>query len=279
VVYRIRRRGETLYLRLGHPAHRDRALLEAELDFLDHLGASGVAVAAPVAARDGARIVEVAAPGCGPLLATCFREAPGVRVAPGTPAWTPAFFRAWGRALGRIHAAARSHAPRGPERRWHWADEDLVAHAGAYLAGDDRSLEEFARVRAAIAALPEDPERAGLIHADFGPQNFAWDLRQGITAFDFGNCCYHRYVADLAIALSTVRALPGRNRIRDAILDGYAGESTLRADDLDAIEWLLRLRVLYVLLSRLKAFGPHPSAAEHAILDRMRDAVHAARGW
>jgi len=265
-IYRVRIHGRPHYLRLTLPELRTREQNEAEIAFLEHLKGCGVQVAGAVASTAG-RGVEAITVGEEVLFATVFEEAPGERITPDSPLWGPPLFHAWGAALQRIHAAARGFDPAG---RWHWRDEDLIVRAPELLADDDRSRREFDTVMARLDERREDD--CGLIHADFAPQNFRFDAARGLTAFDFGNCCHHWFAADVANSLSTVRQRPEREEIREALLAGYGTEP-------EDLETLMRLRVLYVLLSRLKAFAAGPTPEQAAILKTLRAQVHEARGW
>jgi Ser/Thr protein kinase RdoA (MazF antagonist) len=121
----------------------------------------------------------------------------------------------------------------------------------------------------------------GMTHADFGPRNFNYHPELGITAFDFGNCCYHWYISDLAIALSTLRRYPRheRDRYRDWLLSSYQEVSPIDQQLLADISWFLRLRILYVYLDRLMLFGPSPTAEQQATLGELRRNVHERYEW
>jgi amicoumacin kinase len=267
-------------LRLTSPSYRTRAENEAEAEFLLHLGAHA-AVSTPVPSSSGALVEEVSMGGL-TMLASAFGFAPGVRVDYGSELWGEDLIREWGRSLGRIHAASRSFTPSGPARRWHWRDEGFIANAPALIPADDRaSHRELEEVLAHLEGLPVTPETFGIIHADFAPQNFHYHPESGITAFDFGNCCYHWYASDIAISLSTFRRHPApeRERYRRWLLEGYMEENAIDEAILAELNWLIRLRILYVYLSRLTKFGPEPGEEERKILATMRQSVHEKFIW
>jgi len=265
--------GETpRILRLTDVAYRTPEAQRAEIEFLRHLETCGVRVAVPVPSRDG-HFVET----FGDHTACVFAWAPGVRVTPESPHWDHAFVSAWGRSLGAIHAAARSY--HGP-RRWHWREEGFLADAYELLPRDDDAVRaEFAEVVERLAALPRSAASYGMTHADFGPQNFHWDPQLGITAFDFGNCCSHAFVHDVVVATSVLWRLPDRDRWRDALIGGYREHM-----ELDDAAWaerrtFLRLRMLYVYLSRLRKFGPDPDPDQRDVLHRIRAMIKSDPGW
>ncbi|MGH7724865.1 MAG: phosphotransferase enzyme family protein [Candidatus Eiseniibacteriota bacterium] len=260
-------------LRLTDPAHRTFEHCVSETSFLSHLDASGVRVAAPVCSSARQAVERV-----GELSATVLTWAPGEIVRAGSRHWNEPFFRAWGRALGSIHAASRTYA--GP-MRWEWHEENLIAQADRFLPSDDGlARSELARVRSRLVELPMTPANYGMTHADFGPQNFHYDAAShGIASFDFGNCCRHWYVSDLAISLSTLRREPDRELYKDWILGGYR-----EVADLDPAVWaeldtFLQLRILYVYLSRLEAFGSRADGEQRATIAQLRGMVAKRFTW
>ncbi len=271
-VWRFRDGDAPRILRLTDPAHRPSAANAAEMAFVRHLAREGVAVSEPLPSRSGALVETV-----GECSASVLTWAPGEIVGPETQHWNEAFFRAWGGALAAIHAAARGYA--GPAR-WDWEDEDLIRRADSLLPADDPApRRELARVREALADLPRSPASWGMTHADHGPQNFHYAPATGVTSFDFGNCCRHWYAMDVTIALSTLRRQPDRDRLRDWLLAGYRARLPLDAAAWAHFPWLLRLRVLYVYLSRLAHFGPAPDAGQRLALARLRALVAEPVTW
>jgi Ser/Thr protein kinase RdoA (MazF antagonist) len=280
-VYLMESPAERRILRLTSPAYRSRAQNQAEAEFLLHLRRHGVSVSTPIASADGNLVEEIAGGGL-TMLASAFTYAPGERPAKGPDGWDESLIRAWGRTLGSIHRASRSFTPAAGTGRWHWRDEGFIANAGALIPADDTaSREELDRVLEHLAGLPADPSTFGIIHADFAPQNFHYDPDAGLTAFDFGNCCHHWFAADIAVSLSTLRALPReeRDRYREWLLDGYRAEHPIDDAMLREMDWFIRLRILYVYLSRLTKFGPSPTDDERATLASMRAAVHETFAW
>jgi Ser/Thr protein kinase RdoA (MazF antagonist) len=255
-------------LRLVDPAHRTRAQTESELAFMRHLAARGVAVAEPLPSTAGGWTVPVDG-----FVASAVTWADGAFVTDG-----PGLDRAWGAALAGLHEAAASYD--GPAR-WEWHDEPWLAEADRLLPADDAAARaEWARLRAVLDGLPRTGEGYGTIHGDHGPQNFRWDASTGaLTTFDFANACRHWYAMDVTIALSTLRRDPARDRRRADLLAGYRSVRPLEAASWAAWPALLQLRILYVYLSRLDAFGPVPDAAQRATLAALRAQVASRVTW
>ncbi|MEZ4613009.1 MAG: phosphotransferase [Caldilineaceae bacterium] len=130
---------------------------------------------------------------------------------------------------------------------------------------DDVTRDELAQIAAALRTLPQTDATYGMTHGDFGPQNFRYDPVHGITAFDFGNCGYHWYLWDIAVA----SARPcGRTRsIRRGSgthLGGLCCGLSGRAGPARSSDWFLRLRMIIVYLSRLcGSASPGSCATSH----------------
>lgn len=271
-VYRYRAGEGPRILRLTDPGHRTVGQNIAEMEFLLHLNARNVPACAPVPSLGGS-LVEIV----GECSASVLTWAPGVQVGSDSPYWNEAFFREWGRSLARIHAAARSYA--GP-RRWDWREEGLIANAERLIPEEDSvSRAEFRLVVERLEELPRTDETFGMIHADFGLRNFHYDPHDGIVSFDFGNCCDHWFVSDIAISLSTLRQFPDRDRYRAWIVEGYRDVFPIDDDVWRALSWFVRLRIIYVYLSRLKKFGPRPTREEETILLDLRERVAERFEW
>ena len=264
--------GTRRILRLTDLTYRSLDHQRAEMALLDHVAERGAQVTRPVPSAAG-HAVEA---GDG-FTACVLTWAPGEIVTPDSPHWTDAFVHDWGGALGRIHAAARDY--RGPAR-WDWDAEVLLARAELLLPREDAALwQEWRAVMDHLHALPRPADAFGMNHADHAPQNFHWHPAGGITTFDFGNCCRHWFVNDVVIALSTLRRLPGRDRWRDALLAGYRSEHELTGRWWAERHWFLRLRMLYVYLSRRMKFGPTPTSAESDTLRSIRSWIVPHHDW
>jgi Ser/Thr protein kinase RdoA (MazF antagonist) len=270
-VYRVARRGEPHVLRLTDVGYRAPQHNEAEMAFLAHLAERGARVSTAVPSRAG-RNVEIL-DGC---TASVLTWAPGIRVEAGSPHWNESFLRDWGRALGGIHAASRSYD--GP-RRWEWKDEVFLAEAERLLATDRECRAELRQAISRLEPLPRTARAFGVIHGDYGPQNFHYLPGSGITSFDFGNACHHWYAMDVAVSLSVLRRFRERDRYRRWLLEGYREVCEPDPESWRQIGWFLRLRIVYVYLSRLWLFGARPTPEQREILDRLKAAVLERFDW
>lgn len=166
----------------------------------------------------------------------------------------------------------------GPAR-WAWDEEGLVADANELLPRDDAVVRsEFHDVHAHLSAMPRTAG-FGMNHGDYAPQNFHWERGRGITSFDFGNCCAHVFVNDIVISCSVLWRLPERERWRDALLSGY--RETMELDEAAWAErrWFMRMRMLYVYLSRLRKYGAHPDPDACDVLRQIRSMIRPDPQW
>lgn len=271
-VWRFDHEGAPFILRLTHDAWRTSEDNRVECAFLEHVHAAGARVSRPIPARSGALVESL-----DDASASVFTWAPGDLVTRDHPHWNEAFFRQWGRALADLHDAASTYD--GPPR-WDWRDEGLMKHADRLLPAADSAIrtqrdELFAR----LEDIPATRANYGMIHADFGPQNFRYGKEGRITSFDFGNLCRQWFVHDLVIALSLLRLDPARDRLRTWMLAGYTAARPLDQDAWASRDTLLRLRVLHVYLSRLAGFGGAPTAEQRATLAQLRTQVLDRVSW
>ena len=269
---------EKQILRFTDPHFRTCDEVSAELEFVNHLHAEGAKVAKAIASIEG-KFFLTASCESGNLICSSIAFASGLEVLDSSEHWNKDLFFAWGRNLGEIHRASAKLTTIG--KRWQWDKEILFAQADQLIPKSDlESRNEFAEVMALCQDLEKTQENFGLIHADHAPQNFRYEpLTNKITAFDFGNCCYHWFVADLAISLSTVRRKSNRDEIRNEILEGYSSVYKLPPLLDEKVNLFIRLRVIYVYLSRLHMWSANQTEDQMATLTSLRERVHSKMGW
>lgn len=265
-------------LRFTDARHRTLTEVIGELEFLQHLQKQNVPACAPVLFPNGSLTIQYAQDSS--LIGTLLTFVPGVYVDESSAAWRGTLFSEWGRNLALIHSASRPYDS-NPRKRWIWNKEDIFVSADVLIpANDIQSRKELDFVLNACMGVKTSGQSFGMIHADHAPQNFNFEPATGtITAFDFANCCYHWFLADLAISLSTVRRQANRQEIRDDILSGYGQVEGIPENAEEQIDLFIRLRVLYVYLHRLNLFGQSPDEAQRATLSLIRQRVHERKGW
>ncbi|TMC11555.1 MAG: hypothetical protein E6J41_05700 [Chloroflexi bacterium] len=216
-VFRLSRPDREWYLRLAPTSERRREAIEAELDFVLHCAAAGVAVAPPVPSARGALVEEVLSGSAG-CYAVVFEALRGRQVE--WDALDEPMALAWGRALARLHEASETFSAAA---RPVWADEARTALAS--VPADEGGI--VAELESGLAWLGTAPAgESGLLHGDFELDNLVWDGAR-CQACDFDSCGYGPYALDIAIALQDV--CEGRGATRDRCLDWFfAGYGEVR---------------------------------------------------
>ena len=231
-VFTFRRDDTPHFLRLSLDAERDRSAIEAELELVGWLRGEDVPVPAIVPSRDGIEVVTLDSE-AGPLHAVVFNAASGTQRE--LTELAPSDLRAWGAALGRLHAALRRYPKARVAARESFRDQ--LDFAEAQIGDDPLVRAELETIRAGLAALPVDRDNFGLIHGDFELDNLFWTGTIS-SIIDFDGCVFHWFAADVVFALED--AAP------DEFLAGYTAHSPLdariwaRADLLSRSRELLR---------------------------------------
>ena len=254
-IYRFTRGGKPFILRLTHSLRRSPELIHGEVDWINYLAAGGSTVArAEVSARG--ELVEAIDDGQGGrFLATAFAFAPGRP--PWEVGWTPARYEAYGRLIGRMHALTKGYTLRNPTwRRGAWPGVFAEELRGLLAGWDDAALARYQAITRRIEAMPRDHEGYGLIHFDAHEANFHVE-GDTITLFDFDDCAYNWFVADIAMVIFyriTNRDDPVGllNEFLPPFLRGYRAENRLDPRWLAAIHDFLTTREidLYAVIRR-----------------------------
>jgi Ser/Thr protein kinase RdoA (MazF antagonist) len=273
--------GPLRYLRLTHETHRTRELIEAELDFVNHLAAAGADVAAPVRSREG-NLVEVIESPMGQFYAAVFVAVHGQPVRWDTDAENRAILHERGKTLGKIHRLSQTFRAHPERRRFHWYEDSLFANPDQQIPPSElHARREHEAVFGWLRRREMNTDNYGLIHGDFGSHN---TLRANGTAvaFDFDDCCYHWFLFDLAVAILPAAKLPDKYRkpYMRVLLEGYAGEKSLNGEGPAEVGMFCRLSALYRYVTLLRQLDlENLSGAERAQLESRRAALMSPISW
>lgn len=206
--------------------------IEAEVNLLRWLAGAGIAVAPPVRSRDG-RFVETVATDAGLCHAVVFAGLAGAQRDLGE--LDGARLRAWGAALGKLHAALKAYPGAGAAARGDWRDQ--LALAGAWIPGDAPAVrQELDQIAASLAALPANAENHGLIHGDFELDNLYWHDRGSrywtsttvratgsspISPSPSGTCSTAASISATGHSASSFAAMPSARRSTTSSSPGY----------------------------------------------------------
>ena len=199
IVYEFERGGRGFILRVGHSFRKSEALIQGEVDWINHLARGGVSVAQAISSENG-KLVEVIDDGQGgQFLVTAFIKAQGQQ--PWLAGWTSARYENYGRLLGSMHALAVDYEPVPAWRRPEWDDISLNFIEQYLPETEVIARQNYEALMEHIRALPKDRSSYGLVHQDAHQNNFFIDADGTLTLFDFDDCAYSWFINDIAIVL------------------------------------------------------------------------------
>lgn len=199
-IYGFERGSKGYILRLSHSSRRSEAMIHGEVDWINYLADGGTPLAGAIRSAEGNLVEPIADGSGGSFLATAFEKAAGKP--PWDVGWTPDLFETYGRLLGKMHALTQSYKPSQPVwQRPHWNDEAMQEFHQFLPASEVIVLEKHKALLDYLHTLPRDSVSYGLIHFDAHEGNLFIDPPGRITLFDFDDCAYNWFVADLAIVL------------------------------------------------------------------------------
>lgn len=237
----FQRQGRRQFLRFSAASERPLEAIDAEVRLVAWLDRQGIPVAAPIPSCHG-RLVETVDTDLGRFHAVVFVGLEGSHVE--TSDCREAQFRAWGAALGRLHATMTGYRDASAAYRETWRDH--LAMALPFVESDPVLEAEWHRLMNWAGALPDGPEDFGLIHFDFESDNLRWHAGT-IGVLDFDDCSHYWFVADMAYALRDLfrEGVDLANPMFQAFVAGYRGEYPVRQDLLVQLPMFLRLHDMY----------------------------------
>ena len=275
-LYGLRYDGKRQFLRFAESSERQRTSIEAEIALVEWLAQEGLAVVRPVRSRNE-RFVETVATTWGTFHAVVFDALEGIQFE--LEELDDAGFRAWGAALGQLHATI-GRSPRSVSSA-RSTIQDHLAQARHVVPEDAPAVrEELHRLESSLATLPVNRDTYGLIHFDFELDNLVW---QGRTAqlLDFDDCARAWYAADIAFALrdyfdagADLHA-PGAR----AFFDGYAEYTPLADEQIVQIPLFLRVARLiqFARIARALDVTKDPDQPDwlRGLIDKLEDRMDA----
>jgi amicoumacin kinase len=251
-IYEFVHAGTDYILRIGHSFRKSEALIQGEVDWINHLARGGVSVARAVVSERGNLVEAIDDGQGGQFLVTAFIRAKGQK--PWEAGWTSTRFENYGHLLGKMHALAVDYQPVPAWRRPEW-DDGGQQFIEQYLPASEISAhQKYRAVLEHIARLPKDRASYGLIHQDAHQNNFFMDADGTITLFDFDDCVYSWFSNDIAIVLFYISmdaeelgfpsAAAFTREFMTHFLRGYRRAYTLDSEWLKEIPVFLKLREL-----------------------------------
>ena len=266
-VYRAVDPQGSLYLRFTHVELRDRAFLTPPLAYLRHAFTHGAQVNEPLPSASG-HWIEALPQGDDLFFCTAVRGVDGARLSDLPP--TPALYRAFGQAIGSLHAASASFQPDPawphmidaalpgtfPTWRLFWDRAGASAHREATIAQAYDDLTPWVHaVGGRLAGWPggEAEPGVGLTHGDLRPGNAIWD-GQRVVIIDFDEQVYAPLANDLARAVLELTR-EQRRRLVPELLRGYREHMPLEFRWEEAVPGLVRARAVLMAAWQLEGEG------------------------
>jgi Ser/Thr protein kinase RdoA (MazF antagonist) len=258
-IYTFLLNGLQRFMRLTWIGDRQRADLEAELDFLTYLAENKFPAVCPVDSLHGNRI-EVINSAYAQFFAVTFTAARGNYMPPEKLSDTQ--IHTWGALLGRLHQLSMVYSPPLTHRRPIW--QTLIATYGTWIPEPAVAVRRyFDEATAWLSILPVSHSHYGLIHWDFEPDNLSWSDGR-IEVFDFDDAAYFWYAADIAFALDDVLDQPPERAryIIEHFIRGYQSVNKIQP------AWIAKLPLFVRLMRVLKEVRTyHAYAGTHPELD------------
>jgi Ser/Thr protein kinase RdoA (MazF antagonist) len=255
-IYEFNRKGSSFILRIGHNLRRSENLIRGEVDWINYLYQGGAGVSQAILAENGDLVIPIEDGSGDFFLATAFEKAHGSP--PSKEIMGPAFYKDYGRLLGRMHALTRIYTPKDPTwRRPQW-DEPIMLEVLGWLPDSEALVaQRYIELKNYLDQLPKSNESYGLIHFDAHMGNMFVDERGVITLFDFDDCNYSWFINDIAIvlfyiALGVEDQAAFTRKFMTNFLRGYSLENELDHAWLGEIPSFLKLREidLYAIIHR-----------------------------
>lgn len=240
-------------LRITANTHRSAEAVGAELEWMRHLERKGNLLNKPIVDRSGNWLHTKEWQGESYI--TCVTEKLKGEILGLMGQWSGAAISEWGRVMARFHEGTQDfNAP--TFSRSSLNGRLLLKMANDLLPANDPALTVLEQSWTAIAGVPQQADRFGLIHSDLTQGNLRWTDGQ-ISVFDFDDCQYAPFIYDLAVTLSvTLSNLQERadfevqaNYFLMHLLQGYYEIRTLYQEDLRRIQDILNYFNALVYLS------------------------------
>jgi Ser/Thr protein kinase RdoA (MazF antagonist) len=208
LVYEYQLDGKPFVLRLTFTSERTKALIQAELEFVNYLAAKGVGVSKPVSSIHGALVETIQAESIA-FQVVSFAKGKGMRVPDNgyqyrSDAPIEEYFQNWGAVLGQMHALTEAYQPSSSAIQrpdWFELHRKKLSVVDQLPKTLQPVREQIHTILAELRSFPKEGGSYGLIHGDFNDGNFTVDYANGdITVFDFDDSCYFWFVYELASA-------------------------------------------------------------------------------
>lgn len=243
-------------LRISRPGYRTKSELQSEMKWLNEIDSyTPLIVGKPIPSDQGDWIYTVHVNGKD-YFVTFFQFLNGEKIDEADEIGIVNNFRLLGETTAYLHKHVKiwNGAKKLDRRQWtyettlgkeavwgDWRAAPDLTHAGLEILNTaDRIIEKR------LHRYGRNERNFGLIHSDLRLANLL--IKDGtIQIFDFDDCGYGWYMADLACALSLLETKPYLERIINAWLEGYRKVLPITDVDFDEIDTFIMLRRLQAM--------------------------------
>ncbi len=257
-IYEFNKNEQSYILRITHSSRRTPAMIEAEMDWIEYLHNHGVNCSLPCHSHAG-HLIETVGEENNQFIVCAFDKVPGGRLTRVMD--NPEFRYNYGKQIGKMHRVTKDYQ-NGKSRRIEWYQDDLIENFASVVSHEDTLVKNFNANTEQIHAMQKTTDNYGLVHFDAHTGNFFVQDNE-IFVFDFDDCQYAYFAADIAIVLFYFAGYcPKEVKVEDFMLQfyqefmkGYVSENTISQEELSKIPIFLKQREFMLYAAIKQAYG------------------------
>ncbi|GIP38915.1 hypothetical protein J31TS4_21950 [Paenibacillus sp. J31TS4] len=247
-------------IKVTHSSHREKALIESELEFVRYLAESGVPVANALQFPNGSytELIEV---DDSSFTVSLFEYSHGLRAKIAEE--KSEFYQCLGEVVGRVHALSQKYKPLH-NKRDEWKENHALRQFKQVVPDSlSKVHERLDRLLVSIEELRKSNDSYGLIHGDIYPGNYLNENGQ-VRLIDFDRCETSWFVSDIAMPLFYETPIPwvvdGERRRQIALrffnnfMEGYYKTNYLDPAWLKKIPLFIDLRQAVVVSTIFRSY-------------------------
>ncbi|TDF90539.1 phosphotransferase enzyme family protein [Paenibacillus piri] len=259
-VFRGHYENKETIIKVTHNSHRQRALIESEIDFIKYLAESGVSVADSLRFPNG-NYTEIIDLDESYFTVSLFEFSNGLRAKIAEE--KSEFYQCLGEIVGRVHTLSKKYKPiqiKRPE----WNENNSLRQFKQFVPDSLHKVHErFDSIILSIEELRKSNDSYGLIHGDIYPGNYLNENGK-VRLIDFDRCEYSWFVSDIAMPLFYETPIPwvvdGEKRKNIALrffnnfMEGYHKTNSIDSNWLKSIPLFIDLRQVVVISTIYRSY-------------------------
>lgn len=199
-IYKVHCPNCMFILRLSDEQHRNAKQIESEIEFQEYLFNNGADVVKPLRTESGESCILLEINNLR-YLVSAFRYIEGRNWYERTDNTEEIFIKI-GKALGKIHRLSKEYNPVNSAKRRQWNEQQELVKADVLFKNYNIELYSiFIEFIRQMNMEEINSNNFGLTHGDYLSSNYLIVEENNITVFDFDECEYSWFAADLAICM------------------------------------------------------------------------------